>query len=54
MLLIENGGDMNVFNKDGQTPLAFSSEKILKFLGLKDGITSQSQKNYYFDNNLLF
>lgn len=34
MLLIDSGGDLNCFNKYGQTPLAFASEKVLKILGL--------------------
>ena len=28
--MIHNGGDLNIVNKDGHTPIAFGTEKLLR------------------------
>jgi len=44
------GGDLNILNKNGLTPLAFGSENTLRKLNLIDLVSSTNNKNS-FDNN---
>jgi Spore coat polysaccharide biosynthesis protein F, CMP-KDO synthetase homolog len=58
-LLISKGGNLNILNDDGQTPLAFGSETMLNLLGLKEGVatfTTNTKSEYLpkgLDNNKL-
>lgn len=38
--LIDNGGDLNLVNNAGMTPLALGSISLLKELGLEKGATT--------------
>jgi len=38
--MIEKGGNLNLLNDEGQTPLMFGNEKILSMLGMKNGVCS--------------
>lgn len=56
MLFIENQGDLNCINDQGQTPLAFCNKYTLKTLDLEKGIVSvnpRNAENLNFDNNKL-
>ena len=48
------GGDLNIINKKGETPLALGTFKILKHLNLVSGIATSECNNTYFNNNRLF
>ena len=47
---LNHGGDLNVLNKNGLTPLAFGSENTLRKLNLIHLVSSTLNKNS-FDNN---
>ncbi len=38
MHMLNHGGNLNVLNRDNQTPLMFATTKILKDLGLEEGL----------------
>ena len=46
MFLYKNGGSLDSVNKEGFTPMAFGSQKLLSFLSLEKGISviSKPQK----------
>lgn len=47
---LHQGGDLNIVNKNGLTPIAFGSENILRKLNLIHLVSSTKNKNG-FDNN---
>ena len=55
MLFFENDANLNILNENGQTALAFASEKTLKLLALERGVVSVNnlKDNPDFDNNKL-
>ncbi len=56
MLLLSHKGNLNNLNQYNQTPLAFSSDKFLQMLNLKDGVctvTNSSSNVMTFNNNKL-
>lgn len=55
MIFIENDANLNILNDNGQTALAFASEKTLKLLDLERGVVSVNnlKDSYNFDNNKL-
>ncbi len=55
MFLIKNKADLNVVNKNLETPLALASVNILKQLNLEEGITNRKDPyTFVYDNNKLF
>ena len=50
--LIQNDGDLNVLNNDGNTPIAYGSDDILAKLNLNGQVAAVKQKGTQFDNNL--
>jgi len=40
ILLISSGGNLNILNEIGQTPIAFGSESLLTLLDLKDAVAT--------------
>jgi hypothetical protein len=52
-ILLDYGADLNVKNSKKQTPLYFCNSKMLKLLGLEDGV-STLEGNISSDNNRLF
>lgn len=52
-ILLDYGADLNVKNNKKQTPLYFCNSKMLKLLGLEDGV-STVEGNLSCDNNRLF
>ena len=38
--LISQGGNLNILNSHGQTPIAFGSESVLSLLNLKDALAT--------------
>lgn len=40
IVLISKGGNLNLLNDHGQTPVAFGSESLLKLLNLKDAVAT--------------
>lgn len=60
MLLLVKGGNLNMLNNEGFTPLAYGSERILNLLDLKSGVASYNKGNSAikelpaeYDNNYL-
>ena len=47
ILLISNGGNLNVLNEHGQTPVAFGSERLLALLNLKDATATYNVNQNY-------
>ena len=53
MLLLDNGGDLNILNNNNQTPIAFAKESTIKCLDLERCIatTSSHGGSLNFNNN---
>lgn len=60
MLFLIKGGNLNILNDEGFTPLAFGTERLLTLLDLKDGVASYDMQGQRmrelppeYDNNYL-
>ena len=60
MLLLVKGGNLNMLNDEGFTPLAYGSERIINLLDLKSGVATFNKQGSAirelpeeFDNNHL-
>lgn len=42
--MISYGGDLNIIDKEGYTPVAFCTENLLKKLNLKNAIVNVNEK----------
>ncbi len=60
ILLISSGGNLNILNEFGQTPVAFGSETLLTLLDIKEAIATfnkfEAKKKLppAYDNNSFF
>ena len=52
-IILNGGGDLNSFNANGETPLAFGSESLLRLLNLTNGMKNIQQQEGNLDNNRL-
>ena len=60
MLLLVKGGNLNILNNEGFTPLAYGSERVLRLLDLQAGVATYNKGNKdikelpeEYDNNYL-
>lgn len=54
MLIQRNKGDLNIINKEGLTPIAYGSDRVIDWLALQDGVAMTNNKPPEKDNNELW
>lgn len=54
MLIQRHGGDLNIINEEGLTPIAYGSERVIEWLALQNGVAMTGGEVPSRDNNELW